>query len=121
MMIMFFKIIRNLGKSEFTNPFKRYKGHPSYLGVDDLNFIDTTSKANPSLYLDEVRKRLADVRDVHSCVHCNTFTSHRFLPPKLIEKASAECNEEFKRYAILDVIGKEKGNVACGRTFTTVT
>ena len=68
MMIMFFKIIRNLGKSEVTNPFKRYTGHPSYLGVDDLNFIDTTSKANPSLYLDEVWKRLADVRDIHASI-----------------------------------------------------
>ena len=41
------------------NPFRRITGRPSYLNEDDIVFIESTLKANPSIYLDELQKKLS--------------------------------------------------------------
>jgi hypothetical protein len=46
---------------QVTNPFKRYTGQSLYLTDNDLTFIYTALKANPSLYLDEIQMKLHDV------------------------------------------------------------
>ena len=53
---MSFVIIRSLGPGQVTNPFKQYTSRPSYLDDNDITFIDTTLKANPSLYLDDTEE-----------------------------------------------------------------
>jgi transposase len=47
------------------NPFKRYTGRSRYLDEEDMLYLTTLLKANPSLYLDELQLKLADARDVH--------------------------------------------------------
>ena len=40
------------------HPFWRIAGRPSYLNDQDMAFIQSTLVANPSIYLDELQKRL---------------------------------------------------------------
>jgi transposase len=47
------------------NPFKRYTGRSRYLDEEDMLYLTTLLKANPSLNLDELQLKLADARDVH--------------------------------------------------------
>ena len=39
------------------NPFRCITGRPSYINEDDIAFIESTLKANPSIYLDELQKQ----------------------------------------------------------------
>jgi transposase len=82
---------------QVTNPFKRYTGRPSYLDDDNIKFIDTTLKANPSLYLDEIQKRLLDVRDTDISIATlsRTLSSMR-ISNKAITKAAAERDEALR-------------------------
>ena len=46
------------------DPFRQRTGRPSKLSEADLRFLDAVVVANPSLYLDEIQKKLEDVREV---------------------------------------------------------
>jgi hypothetical protein len=54
--------IRNFQEfsGQVVNPFRRHTGRPSYLNDQDMAFIQSTLDANPSIYLDELQKRLND-------------------------------------------------------------
>ena len=49
---------------EVNNSFQRCTGWPSYLNNEDMAFIESTLIANPSIYLDELQKRLYDTRNL---------------------------------------------------------
>jgi hypothetical protein len=66
-------------------------GRPSYLDDEDIAFIESTLKANPSIYLDELQKKLHDTRSVQVSIATlsRALASARYSR-KYLTKASAE-------------------------------
>ena len=80
---------------EVNNPFRRCTGRPSYLNNEDMAFIESTLIANPSIYLDELQKRLYDTRNLEVSIATlsHALASAQYTR-KWLTKASAERDEE---------------------------
>jgi transposase len=93
------KTIRNCREfnGQVNNPFRRHTGRPSYLNDEDMIFIESTLRANPSIYLDEIQKKLSDTRNVTVSIATlsRTLTSMQYSQ-KSLTKASAERDEELR-------------------------
>ena len=77
------------------NPFRHYTGWPSYLDDEDMAFIKSTLTANPSIYLDELQKRLYDTRDLDISIATLLCTlKSAQISWKSLTKASVERDEE---------------------------
>jgi len=76
------------------NPFRRYTGWPSYLDDEDLAFIESTLKANPSIYLDELQNKLSGMRNVTvSIATLSRALASVKYSRKSLTKVSAERDE----------------------------
>ena len=77
------------------NPFWCYTGWPSYLDDEDMAFIKSTLTANPSIYLDELQKRLYDTQDLDISIATllHTLKSAQ-ISQKSLTKALVERDEE---------------------------
>jgi transposase len=93
------KTIRNFRdlNGQNNNPLRRYMGRPSYLDDEDIAFIESTLKANPSIYLDELQKKLHDTRSIQVSIATlsRALASARYSR-KYLTKASAERDEELR-------------------------
>ncbi|PPQ86725.1 hypothetical protein CVT24_012471 [Panaeolus cyanescens] len=92
------KVVRNCQEFGHVNGvFHPRTGRPSYINDEDMDFIGATLKANPSLYLDELQKRLADTRNVHISISTlsRTLASGQYSR-KYLSKQSAERNAELR-------------------------
>jgi transposase len=79
------------------NSFRRITGRPSYLNEDDIAFIESTLQANPSIYLDELQKRLSDTRNLEvSIATLSRALASTQYSRKSLTKASAERDEELR-------------------------
>jgi transposase len=79
------------------NPLKRYTGRPSYLSKEDILFLNTILQANPSLYLDEMQKKLSDVRGVDVSISTlSRVLAFEQVSQKRVAKAAAERDEELR-------------------------
>jgi len=89
--------IRNFQEfgGQVVNPFRRHTGRPSYLNDQDMAFIQSTINANPSIYLDELQKRLYDTRNIKISIATlsHALTSLEYSC-KSLTKVSAERDEE---------------------------
>jgi len=76
------------------NPFKRYTGRSQYMGEEDMLYLTTLLKANPSLYLDELQLKLEDAQNV--CVSIATLSralATLQISKKVVTRAALECDE----------------------------
>jgi transposase len=90
--------IRNYQEfGQVKNPFRRYTGRPSYLNDEDMAFIESTMTANPSIYLDELQKRLSNTRNLNISLATlsRALTSAQYSR-KSLTKVSAERDEELR-------------------------
>src|SRR5260370_117276 len=93
------KTIRNFHDlyGQNNNPLQHNMGQPSYLDDEDIAFIESTLKANPSIYLDKLQKKLHDTRSVQVSIATlsRALASARYSQ-KYLTKASAERDEELQ-------------------------
>ena len=79
------------------NPFKHYTGQSRYLDEEDVLYLTTLLKANPSLYLDELQLKLADARDVRiSIATLSRALATIQISKKVVTKAALERDEELR-------------------------
>ena len=89
------RLYREYGKVK--DPFRQRTGRPSKLSEADLRFLDAVVVANPSLYLDEIQKKLEDVREVQvSIATLARALASLSLTRKQITKAASERDEELR-------------------------
>jgi transposase len=90
--------IRNYHEfGEVKNPFRRQTGRPSYVNDEDMAFIESTLTANPSIFLDELQKRLYDSRNLDiSLATISRAQRSAQYSRKYITKASAERDAELR-------------------------
>jgi transposase len=82
---------------QVNNPFRRCTGQPSYLNSEDMAFIESTLVANPSIYLNELQKRLYDTRNLEvSIATLSRALASAQYTRKWLTKASAERDEELQ-------------------------
>jgi len=82
---------------QVNNPFRRYTGRPSYLSDEDMAFVESTLEANPSMYLDELQKKLNDTRNLYvSIATLSRALASAQYSRKSLKKVSAERDEELR-------------------------
>ena len=80
---------------QVNNPFQCYTGWPSYLNNEDMAFIESTLEANPSIYLDELQKKLEGTQNLYiSIATLSCALASANYSRKSLKKISAEWDEE---------------------------